>query len=278
MHAGVFGDHRDGAESFLDPVLPILSFRWRTATSLAVLGTLETVDRHGFLEPLQATTYEITRPVEYGVQWIETRDGFSGEAFVNWQQLNTEEHREVFDYGLLLAGDPLPWLRLEGQLHGLHHGGQLYDSGDVANNTVWAAGARGHARLGGTFSGELAAFYLASSANLDRRAWTAPRSRATASGYAVASTAGRLGAAHLIWWRGTDFISHEGDHNYGSVGWRPGLLPVRARLPGAGLRASPHASRRTSTSVLEARLHRIDGEVEYSYRIVVRAPFELKIK
>src|SRR5436190_21857751 len=40
--AGVFGDHRSGRSDFLDEVKPLLGFRYHTATSLGVLGTLVT--------------------------------------------------------------------------------------------------------------------------------------------------------------------------------------------------------------------------------------------
>jgi hypothetical protein len=62
VRAGLFADHRSGDTTFVDPVKPILSFRYQTEHSLGVLGTLETQDRHGYLEPLEVTTLELTRP------------------------------------------------------------------------------------------------------------------------------------------------------------------------------------------------------------------------
>jgi hypothetical protein len=273
--AGVFGDHRDGGESFLDPVRPILAFRYRTATSLGVIGTLETVDRHGYLEPLEGTTLEITRPVEYGLQWIETRSTSKVEAFIDWQKLNTVEHREVFDYGLLLHGDLLPWLRLEGQLHGLHHGGQLYDVGGVTNNVVWAAGGRLRGRLPGAIGGELAAFYLSSAATLDPNV---DGRQIDGHGTYVRGELdfGKAGKAFAIAWKGTDFITHEGDHNYGSVGWQPGFYKPDRDYQELGY----VFARRLEAGIdldLEARLHRIDGEVEYSYRVMVKVPVAIPV-
>lgn len=273
--AGVFGDHRDGADSFLDPVRPILSLRYRTATSLGVVGTLETVNRHGYLEPLEATTLEITRPVEYGVQWIQTGDSCRAEGYLNWQGLNTERRREVFDYGLVAHGDLGSWLRLEGQLHGYHHGGQLHDNGDVTNNTVWAAGGRLRGRLGHGVTGELAAFRLASAATVDP---TVDGEQIDGHGTYLRGSLGfgRAGRVFAIAWKGSDFISHEGDHNYGSVGWRPGSWEPEREYQELG-----YAYARTLEAGieldLEGRLHRIDGEVEYSYRLMVTVPLVIPV-
>ena len=73
----------------IDEVRPLLGFRYRTRTSLGVLGTLVTEDRHGYLEPLEVSTLEFTRPVEYGMQWREDRRQVGGEVFIDWQHLNT---------------------------------------------------------------------------------------------------------------------------------------------------------------------------------------------
>src|SRR5580658_9226268 len=50
LNAGVFMDHPSGWDDFLD-LKPILSFDYFTSTTGLVFGTLETQDRHGFLEP-----------------------------------------------------------------------------------------------------------------------------------------------------------------------------------------------------------------------------------
>ena len=104
--AGFHGNHQSGDARFLSPFKPILGFRYRTDNSLGVIGTLVTEDRHGYLEPLEGTLLDITRPVEYGVQWREQHPAGGGEVFLNWQRLNTSRGREVFDYGLLLHADP----------------------------------------------------------------------------------------------------------------------------------------------------------------------------
>lgn len=127
--AGVFGDFRSCNEESAEAVEPVLSFRWRTATSTAVMGTLITENRHGYLEPLQSTTLEITRQVEQGLQWIERRQRWQGEAYVNWQHLNTPDSREIFDYGLRSRPSRGPGSRSAGSSTG---------STTVASSTPWA--------------------------------------------------------------------------------------------------------------------------------------------
>ncbi|MBK6494339.1 MAG: hypothetical protein IPG05_04430 [Gemmatimonadetes bacterium] len=80
LRLGFYADRRLGSEQFTDTLLPIVAFRYRTEHSQGIIGTLETVRRHGLLEPLMVTTRELTTPVESGIQWIETRGIFRGEA------------------------------------------------------------------------------------------------------------------------------------------------------------------------------------------------------
>jgi hypothetical protein len=138
--AGVFGDRRSGGEKFLDRIDPILSFRYRVSSGRFIFGTLDTLRRHGLLDPLEVSTLELTRPIESGLQWQIDSKRAAGDLFLNWQKLNTPEHREVFDYGGTLRV-PLPaGFSAELQAHGLHHGGQLYDVGPVTNNVAYGGG------------------------------------------------------------------------------------------------------------------------------------------
>jgi hypothetical protein len=276
VDAGVSVDHRDGGDKFFDPVKPILSFRYHTDTSLGVLGTLETRDRHGYLEPLEVTTLEFTRPIEYGVQWIESRPRFHADFYLNWQHLNTSTSREIYDYGGVLSGDVTAWARLEGQVHGLHHGGQLFDVGPVTNNIVWAAGARLHRETSVLGEASLAAFELFSKGKPDPFVDTP-----TIDGHGMyvggSVSPLRLFELFAIWWVGKDFITNEGDHNYGSPG-----------LDNTFYRSDRHYQELGAVKKFEiekgiafdgeVRLHRIEGRVEYSYRLVVRVPFDLTLR
>ncbi|HET9869886.1 MAG TPA: hypothetical protein VFR02_05260, partial [bacterium] len=72
FEAGLYA--RDG-----DPgqtrVLPWLRFEYHTPTTRLLMGSLESADRHGFLAPLEDPTLSFTRPVEYGLQWLEKDEG-----------------------------------------------------------------------------------------------------------------------------------------------------------------------------------------------------------
>lgn len=121
---GVFADFR----SVEDPqvtVKPILSFEYRKQGLTLVMGTLETHDRHGYLEPLEVTTLEFTRPIEYGIQWMERDAAYNADLFLNWHLLNTPGVPETMDYGGVMKEKLDDHLTLEGQMHGFHEGEAL---------------------------------------------------------------------------------------------------------------------------------------------------------
>jgi hypothetical protein len=283
--AGFHGNHQSGDSRFLSPFKPILGFRYRTDNSLGVIGTLVTEARHGYLEPLEGTLLDITRPVEYGVQWREQHAVGGGEVFLNWQRLNTSKGREVFDYGLLLHANPTHWLQLELQGHGLHHGGQLYSANEpVANNQVLALGGRLQAVLPVVGASSLRVFQLLSHGDIDTlRAGRPDHGHGTyiRAGFAPGNW---LEVFAIQWW-GRDFLSNEGDGNYNSQGSDPSYYHPYRKYQEIGL-----ARRTTIESGLtldtEFRFHRIDDRHsiaigtspwEYSYRLVVRAPFSLPL-
>lgn len=282
---GAFGDHRSGSDRFLDPVKPVIAFRWAKGGSIATFGALVPERRHGYLEPLEVTTLELTRPIEYGAQWTAHRRRFDGEIYLDWQRLNRPGQREVFDYGWVLRARPVRHVALEYQLHGLHHGGQLYDAGPVTNDAASALGAvlsdsvhRGRASL--------ALYRLWSRGNIDSAA-PPGRPRAGSGWYLRAGVQPRgLFELFSISWWGRDFISNEGDNNYNSVGANPAFYRARRKYWELGvLRRSTIEGDVTLDA--ELRFHRIDNlssiaigrsKWEYSYRLVVRAPFEVVLK
>ena len=287
VQLGVFGDHRSGSDEFVETVQPIIRFQYHTRTSTGALGALFPERRHGFLEPLQVTTLELTRPVEYGLQWIERRRLWTGEAYVNWQKLNLANQREAFDYGWVVAVRPARFLSLENQLHGVHHGGQLFDAGvPVTNNSAVAFGAVLSDSLRWLGRSSLGGYWLRSSGNIDPDALPG-RPREGHGWYLRASVTphGWFELFSISWW-GRDFLSAEGDNHYNSVGADPAFYRSRRKYWEVGL------LRRTTiegqvTLDGELRVHRLDNlksialgksRWEYSYRLVVRAPFEVPIK
>ncbi len=287
FHAGVFGDVRWGSEAFLDRVKPILSFRYQSGTSTGVLGTLLTERRHGLIDPLAVSTLELTRPIEYGLQWIERRQWLDAEVFINWQALNTPEQREVFDFGGVFRLRPIRQVALEAQYHGLHHGGQLFSAGvPVTNNGASAYGVTVADTLPVVGLASLSFFRLASNGNIDPDAppdW--PRSGRGTFVRGGVWPARNLEVFGIRWW-GRNFVSQEGDNNYNSTA----ILPVsfRSKRDYLELGVLHRATLDGGVSLdAEFRLHRIDDEPsaairgtswEYSYRLVVRTPFEFRIR
>jgi hypothetical protein len=287
LRLGLYADRRLGSEQFTDSLLPIVSFRYRTKHSEGIVGTLETVRRHGLLEPLMVTTRELTTPVESGLQWIETRGAFRGEAWVNWQQLNTPTQREAFEMGATLRLDPVAWARVEAQHLWSHRGGQLFDAGvPVSNNRVTALGATARHTLPVVGASSLAAWRLWSDGNIDPD-YPAERASKGRGTYLRAGITPRGWVeVFAIHWRGRDFVAAAGDNNYNSTGLDPDFYRARRKYTELGL------LRRTgigggATFDAEARWHRIDDEEsiaffntpwELSYRFIVRAPIDVVVR
>lgn len=286
VRAGVFGDVRWGSGEFLDRTKPILSFRYHSPTSLGVIGTLETSRRHGFLEPLEVTTLELTRPVEYGLQWIERRRHWDAEGYLNWQALNTPTQREVFDFGWHLKVRPVRQVTLEGQFHGLHHGGQLFSAGvPVTNNVASAFGVTVADTVGGLGLASAGIYRLRSNGNIDP---AAPAGRpAHGSGTYLRLGVHPLKATEVFaieWW-GKDFLGQDGDNNYNSAGLR-GFYRERRRYFELGIARRAVLDGGVQLDA-EFRFHRIDDEEsiaiqgtkwEYSYRLVIRTPFDFTLR
>jgi hypothetical protein len=281
---GVYGDHRSGRSDFFDEMKPLLGFRYHTQTSLGALGTLVTDDRHGYLEPLEVTTLEFTRPVEYGLQWREDHPWIGGEIFIDWQHLNTRTSREIFDYGLLFHVRPTHYLSLEFQGHGLHHGGQLYSAGvPVTNNQAMAFGARLAGRLPVVDVSSLGVFRLISHGRIDPT--LEPNRSDQGHGTYVRGSVSPRGWVELftIQWWGQDFLSEEGDNSYNSRGADPAYYKPKRHYQEYGV-ARRVAIESGVTLDAEFRLHQFDdrnsialghSEWEYSYRLVLNAPFEV---
>ena len=111
LRGGLFFNHRYGSARFAEQWRPVISLTVETGASRFVFGTLDTVPNeftaapdlggpHGLLPPLQVETLAFTRPHEGGIQWQVASDRLDQDAWINWQRLNTEEHRERFDAGV----------------------------------------------------------------------------------------------------------------------------------------------------------------------------------
>ncbi len=287
LRVGFFADRRWGSTEFTDSLKPVLSFRYQTEHTLGVLGTLETVNRHGLLEPVMVTTRELTTPIEYGMQWVEHRGRFSGNTWVNWQKLNTPTEREQFELGSVLGLRVAPVLDLKAQHLWYHRGGQLFDANvPVTNNRVTAVGAVLHDTLAHLGRSSLEVDELWSNGHIDPNYPGGRPDKGYGTYVRAAVTPWNAVELFGILWRGTNFSGDDGDQNYSSTGHDPSFYRASRRYVELGI------ARRTpieggATLDAEWRFHRIDDERsiaffnskwEISYRIVVRAPIDLLIR
>ena len=287
LRAGVLADRRWGSEEFADSIKPILAVEYRARHSNGIIGTLDSDNRHGLIDPIMVSTRELTTPVEYGLQWRERRGRFHGEAWVNWRKLNTPEQREEFEMGLVADVRVMRQLDMVAQHLWSHRGGQLHDAGvPVSNNRVTAAGARLHDNLPALGRSSLTALHLWSDGHLEPD-YPAERP-GKGTGVWVRGSVTPIWDVELfaVHWRGDDFHAAAGDANYGSPGQDPGFYRAERKYTELGL-AKRVQQRRGASLDVEVRWHRIDDEEseaffntpwEFSYRIVVRAPLSVRLR
>ncbi len=274
IDAGFFMDHTSGWDDYLD-LKPILSFAYFTPTTRLIFGTLETQDRHGFLEPLEVTTLEITRPVEYGVQWKEMDGWFQTDSFLNWQQLNTPGYPEIFDYGgtgqFPLSGN----FTTDFQFHGYHQGGKLFYVG-VVNNYAFALGGRFHEDMGFLGPASISTYGLLSG-NLQGPFLQVTDAQWGWGIYLRGSVSpGNIAELYGILWKGWNFFSWEGDANYNSQGLDPGFYQSDRTYEEMGLRKFIVGQGEDS---LDAQVwcSWIDNYLDFSGRLLARISFGLDV-
>jgi hypothetical protein len=283
---GGFGNVRFGSEDAFELVRPVIALTLLGQRSSFVFGTLTTPrigsppgpDRtgpHGLLPPLQRETLAFDRPYEAGLAWTFTGSTVRHELWIDWQRVNTADHRERFDGGVNAELQIAPYVTLPMQLHVSHEGGQLFASGPVADSAAVAVGVALARPVGRLERLMLEVYGLGSRFELDRSAPPGPLRGAAFFGRASAERAGWRG--HLLFWRGKDFITDEGDPNYLSVrsngqryrGMRDyaetGVTRTFRPAPGVLVEAS-------------GRLHRIEKDYEYSFRVVATAAFCWRVR
>ena len=112
LSVGAFGNQRFGSDRELRAG-PAGAFGGQCAESaplsylarcpLPELNTPSGPDRdgpHGLLPPLQRETLAFERPYEAGLAWTFTGGALRHEFWLDWQRLNTPDHRERFDGGV----------------------------------------------------------------------------------------------------------------------------------------------------------------------------------
>lgn len=283
---GAIANQRFGSDDAFELVRPVVSLTVRGNRSSFTFGTFSPSPHaaapgpdlngpHGLLPALQRETLAFDRPYEAGLQWAFAGATLRHDLWINWQRLNTPEHRERLDAGGNAA------LRLKGpfsmplQLHIVHEGGQLFSAGPVADSLAAAAGIAVRGRFARFDTVALELFALASRFVPDRSRDDRDPDGGAFLGRAALEKSGWRG--HILFWRGKYFITDEGDPNYLSVrrdgsryrGMRDYSEAGLTRIFRPDSRVSLHAS---------ARIHRTERHYEYSYRIlgVVNASWKVK--
>jgi hypothetical protein len=274
LFAGGFGMRRDGSDRAFDLARPVLALRLHDGRSTVVMGTLDAPDAgspagpdragpHGLLPPLQRETLAFERPYEAGLQWTFAGATLTHDTWINWQRLNTPAARERFDVGAAGEARVTSWLAIPFQAHIVHEGGQLFAAGPVADSTAFGSGAIVRRRALG------AAITLEAIGLLSRYvpARDDPSRFIEGSGIFARAAAERGGwRGHAIAWHARDFVKVEGDANYGSLtrdGARRGPRDYAELGIARTFQPAPGALVETS-----ARLHRVQGRLEYSFRVL----------
>ena len=272
---GVFGNQRFGADAAFEVVRPVIALSIRGARSSFVFGALparradappgpDRMGPHALLPALQQETLAFERAFEPGLQWTFRGSRFQHEAWLEWQRLNTAAHRERFDAGLNAHVRASAVLAFPFQLHVVHAGGQLFASGPVADSVAAAAGVKVERALRGTLRGSVEGYGLVSR-DVPNRA-TPEGSREGTAFFSRAALEREGWRAHLIVWRGRDFIKEEGDQNYLSQR-RDGTV-YRGTRDYAEIGVARRFQLAPSASLeVSGRFHRIERYYEYSYRV-----------
>ena len=283
VRAGVFGNHAIGDEAAFRTVRPVIALHLRSGHSRFIFGSLDTArygatgpdqgGPHELLPPLQRETLAFTRPNEAGLQWFFDSDRVEQEIWLNWQQLNTEMHREAFDGGLrgelaLFTDVRLP-ISLSYQFHLVHHGGQLFDSGPVGDS--WAGGPGFVVRLpNGPFDKQTVEIHGLVARDVPNRA--ALENAETGFGLFTRWAAEKAGwRSHFIAWRSRDFVKEESDNHYGARRGDGRLTRLRHYFE-AGLTRILQPADEVGVA-LSARIHRGATFHDYSYRILAHVEF-----
>ena len=107
---GAFGNVRFGGDDAFELARPIVSLTVVGRRSSFVFGTLppprvgdppgpDRTGPHGLLPPLERETLAFDRPYEAGLAWKFAGEVLRHEVWIDWQRVNTKDHRERFDAG-----------------------------------------------------------------------------------------------------------------------------------------------------------------------------------
>jgi hypothetical protein len=286
LRLGAFGNVRFGSDDGFEMVRPVVALDVRRGGSTFTFGTLpppnslgtlgpDRAGPHGLLPSQQRETLAFDRPYEAGLMWRYSRGALQNEMWLNWQRLNTPDHRERFDGGVAASIPVGRVLSVPVQFHVVHEGGQLHASGPVADSLALGTGLTLTSRIGRSTVASFDVLGLASRYVPDRQ-----RRDATRAGAALFTRAALVHGpwrGHLILWRGDDFVKAEGDPNYQSIR-RDGSRYRGVRdYAEAGLtrnfRLAPDVRIEASF-----RAHRTERDYEYSYRVLAVVALRARVR
>lgn len=279
IRAGVFGLQSFGSDKAFDQVRPVLTLVIGRPQSRLLLGTLETVRRsdgmgpdrtspHGLLPPMQIETLAFERPWEAGLQWLYHSPRYSHDSWLHWQRINRGNQREVFDVGYTSRLHVSRTIAIRNDVFLVHQGGQLSPKGVVADSVAAAIGVSLGGAVGVLDRVELETNVLASRFVPDR---ATPRDSRSGFGTFLRVSAERSSwRAHVIIWRGDDFITREGDPLYQSrLANGTGYRLLRDYGEAGVTRLFPLAER--SWLEVSLRGHHVEQHYEYSFRVLATA-------
>lgn len=287
LRGGVFLNHRYGSARFAEQWRPVIGLAVESGASRFVFGALDTVPHdfvaapdlggpHGLLPPLQVETLAFTRPHESGIQWRLASERLAQDAWINWQRINTAEHRERFDAGVRgrLAFGAGPPIALEYQFHVVHEGGQLFDSGPVADSFAGGPGVVIEPLVDFFDAASFEAWGLLSKHVPDR---AAPESAGHGHGFFLRGAAVKRGwRAHAILWRACLWLKEEGDLNYGSRLQDGSVFRATRRYGELGLSKAFYEAEGVMLGG-SLRLHRVERSYDYSFRVLARVDAALAV-
>jgi hypothetical protein len=283
---GGFANQRFGSEQAFELVRPVLSLTIRGTRSVFTLGTLPAVapgaptgpDRggpHALLPPLQRETLSFERPYEAGLAWTFSSAVIQHAFWLEWQRLNTPEHRERFDGGANTSIRVSRIISMPLQVHVVHEGGQLHSAGPVTDSVAAAAGLRVQHATPADSTVSIEVFAVGGRHVPDRGQ---PGLSRTGKALFARASVDRLGwRAHTIFWRGRNFVKDEGDSNYFSLR-RDGELYRGTRDYAEGGLTRRFTLAKSAVLDVAGRLHRVEGRYEYSFRVlsVVSASWKIR--
>lgn len=283
---GVFANQRFGSGRAFEIVRPVVALTITGRRSSFVFGTLpprgadapigpDRAGLHRLLPPLQRETLAFDRPYEAGLAWSFRGSVLRHEAWIEWQRLNTPEHRERFDAGLNAEVQASRAVSIPLQLHVVHQGGQLFASGPVTDSLAAAAGVKLERGLRGGRRASAEAYGVLSHDTPDR---AAPGRSLNGTAFLARAAIEQGGwRTHLVVWRGRDFVKEEGDLNYGALRrnstYHRGTRDYAEMGASRRFRLSPAAYIEVS-----GRLHRVERYYEYSYRVTSSVDLSTRVR